>query len=110
MVLLVFLHGVGFVEKQIYQYLKANQTQHHRMPLDLKITSLFIVIGKFNDIWLSVMPIFPEPVNGNGIISVSYIAKDTCCRDVIVPRYQLALQTDCKSYSFEVPFKINSKS
>ena len=56
------------------------------------------------------MSMFPEPVYGNGIISVSYIAKDTCCRDVIVPRYQLALQTDCKSYPFEVPFEINSKS
>ena len=59
--------------------------------LGFSTVSPFMFIGKFNDIWLSVMLIFSLPVYENGIISVSYIAKDTCCRDVIVPRYELAL-------------------
>ena len=50
-------------KRQNYQYLKAYQTQRHRMLLDLKSISLFICIGRFNDTCLSVMSIFPEPVN-----------------------------------------------
>ena len=46
---------------------------------------MFIFIGKLNDIWLYVMPIFPLPVYENGIISVSYIAKNTCDNSVIIP-------------------------
>ena len=37
------------------------------------------------------MPIFSETVNGNGIISVSNIAKNTCDNSVITPRHPLTL-------------------
>ena len=53
------------------------------------------------------MSIFSEPVYGNGIISVSYIAKNTCCRDVVVPRYELALYAPCNVHPLLVLFRIN---
>ena len=52
-------------------------------------TTSSLIYWKVKDIWLSVMSIFPEPVYGNGIIAVSYIAKHICRRDVIVPRCEL---------------------
>ena len=55
------------------------------------------------------MSIFSERVYGNGMISVSCIAKNTCCMGIIVPRYDLALYTPCNVYSLLVLFKINSK-
>ena len=58
--------------------------------LGFQTISLFFIV-RFNDIWLPVMSIFPEPVYGNGIISVSCIAKNTCCNSVIVPINPLAL-------------------
>ena len=54
------------------------------------------------------MSILYQPVYGKGNVSVSYIAKHTCCRDVIVPRYELALYTPCSVYSLLVLFKLNS--
>ena len=77
--------------------------------LGCKITSSFNLIGNFNGIWLSVMLIFSEPVYENRVISVWYIAKNTCCRDVKVPRHELALHTPCHVYSLRVLFKLNSK-
>ena len=55
------------------------------------------------------MSIFPLPVYESRIISVPYIAKKTCCRDVIVPMYELTLYTPCNVYSLLVSFQINYK-
>ena len=61
------------------------------MLLDLKRFRCLFFIGRFNDIWLSVMPIFVEPVYENGIISVSYIAENTCDNYVIATRNPLTV-------------------
>ena len=45
------------------------------------------------------MSISSEPVYEKGIISVSNVAKNTCCRHVIVPRYEITLYTPCNVYS-----------
>ena len=55
------------------------------------------------------MSIFSLPVYENGIMPVSYIAKNNCCRDVIVPRSELALHTPCNVYPLLVLFETNSK-
>ena len=68
--------------------------------------SSFIFIGKFNDIWLSVISMFSEPVYVVGDIPVSYIAKNTCCNSVILPMKPLAVYTPCNVYSLLVLFKI----
>ena len=77
--------------------------------LGFETIPLFILIVRFNDILLTVMSIFSEPVYENGQIPVSYIAKNTCCRDVIVPRYELALYTPCNVYPLLALFEINYK-
>ena len=49
---------------------------------------------------LSVMSIFPLPVKVCDDIPVSYTAKNTCDKSVLIQRNPLPLKTDCKSYSF----------
>ena len=53
------------------------------------------------------MSICSLSVYENGLISVPYIAKNTCDKSVIFPMYELALLADCESYSFEVLSKTN---
>ena len=60
--------------------------------------------GKLNEIWLSVISIFSDPVYVDGGIDVSYIAKNTCDKSVILPMYELALYTPCNVYSLLVLF------
>ena len=52
---------------------------------------------------------FSEPVYVDGDTVVSYIAKNTCDKSVILPMCELALYTPCNVYSLLVLFKINSK-
>ena len=47
--------------------------------------------GRFNDIWLSVISMFSLPVYVDGEIVVSYFAKNTCGKSVIMPMYELPL-------------------
>ena len=79
------------------------------MPLGFETTSSFILKGNSNDIWLSVVSMFSLPVYDKGIMSVSYIAKNTCDKSVILPMKPLATYTPCNVYSLLVLFKINSK-
>ena len=64
---------------------------------------------KFNEIWLSVISMCSLPVYVDGEIGVSYIAKNTCDKSVIIPMCELALYTPCNVYSLLVLFRINSK-
>ena len=51
-----------------------------------------------------------DPLYVNGDMFVPHIAKNTCDNSIITPIKPLPLHTDCKSYSFEIPFKINYKA
>ena len=82
--LLVFLHGLGCLKTKLpVPGVISNTAPSY--ALGCNTTSPFIFIGSFNDTWLSVMPIFSEP------IPVLYIAKNTCCNSVIIPISPLAL-------------------
>ena len=56
--LLAVPHGLHFAEKQNCQYQIISNTAP-LYALGFSTVSVFIFIGKFNDIWLSVMSIFP---------------------------------------------------
>ena len=83
--------------------------QNNNLPLGLTAISSFIFNGRFNEISLLVIPVFPGPVQVCGDTVVSYIAKNTCDKSVILPMNELALYTPCHVYSLLVLFKTNSK-
>ena len=90
-VLLVFLHGVGFAEKEQLSVPESISNTAPSHALVCNTTSSFICFGKFNYIWLSVISIFYDPVYDYGDVVVSYIAQNTCDNYVIAPMYELPL-------------------
>ena len=84
-VLLVFPHGVRFVEQQNLNYMKASPKQNNHNSLGVTPFHLLPLLDTLTiRTWLSVMPIFPLPVYENGIMCVSHIAKYTCDKSVIM--------------------------
>ena len=52
---------------------------------------------------------FSDPVYVDGDFDVSYVAKNTCDKSVVLPMKPLALYTPCNVYSLLVLSKISSK-